>query len=149
MLEANLVVAASIARWAHDARYAVGLLANGSLPESDRPIAIAPGRGPDQLSRILEALGGIAPVTTTTLAEQLERESHGLPFGTTFAVVTALMPEELAAVIRRLHASGHHATVLSLVDDDWSDMLGDVPVQRIDKTAFTFDCTGRGPRSLA
>jgi uncharacterized protein (DUF58 family) len=137
VLEANLVVAASIARWAFDVRYAVGLLANGSLPESDRPIVIAPGRAPDQLTRILEALGGIAPVTTATLADQLERESHALPFGTTFAVVSALMPEPLAAVIRRLYASGHHATVLSLVDDDWSDVLGDVPVQRIDESAFT------------
>jgi uncharacterized protein (DUF58 family) len=138
VLEANLVVAASIARWAHEARYAVGLLSNGVLPESDRPIEIAPGRRRDQLPRILEALGGLSPITMASLADQLERESHSLPFGSTFVVVTALMPEPLAAVLQRLHRSGHHATVLTPVDDDWSDFLGDVPVQRIDSGAFAF-----------
>lgn len=136
LLEANIVVAASLARWAHDERYAVGLLANGSLPESDRPINIAPGRAPDQLVRILEALGGIGPMTMTSLAGLLEEEGHRLPFGVTIAAVSAQMPEPLAAALRRLHESGHHVTVLTIVNDDWSSIMGDVPVQRIDRRAF-------------
>ncbi|MEX0786448.1 MAG: DUF58 domain-containing protein [Dehalococcoidia bacterium] len=134
-LEAAIVVAASLARWATDERYAVGLIANASLSESDRPIAIAPGRAPDQLSRILEALGGVQPMTVVTLAEQLERHSHALPLGSTLAVVTSLMPEPLAAVLRRLRASRQQLVVLAMVDDDWSPLLGDVPVQRVDRLA--------------
>jgi uncharacterized protein (DUF58 family) len=136
LLEAGIVVAASVARWAHEARYAVGLLSNGSLPESDRPISIAPGRAPDQLSRILEALGGIGPMTMTSLAALIERESHRLPLGATLAVVTAIMPEPLAAVLRRLHRSGHQVAVLAMVDDDWPELLGEVLVRRVGGLAF-------------
>lgn len=141
LLEAAIVVAASVARWAYEARYAVGLLANGSLPESDRPIAIAPGRAPDQLPRVLEALGGIGPLTVTSLAALLERESHHLPLGATLAVVTALMLEPLAAVLRRLHESGQQVVVLALADDDWSELLGEVPVQRVNRLAFAVEET--------
>jgi uncharacterized protein (DUF58 family) len=136
LLEASIVVAASIARWAYEARYAVGLLASGSLSESDRPVSIAPGRAPDQLARILEALGGISPMTLSSLATLLERESHTLPLGATLAVVTALMPAQLAAALRRLRDSGHQMAVLAMADDDWSELLGDVPVQRVNRLAF-------------
>ncbi len=131
LLESSIVVAASVARWAYDNRQAVGVLANGGLPESDRPISISPGRAPDQLSRLLEALGGIGPMTVEPLADLLERESHRLPLGSTLAVVTSLVTEPLAAVLRRLHEEGQQVSVLSMVDEDWSDSLGDVPVQRI------------------
>ncbi len=136
MLEANIVVAASVARWAHEDRQAVGLVANGSLPDSDRPISIAPGRSPDQLPRILEALGGIRPMTLEPLSDLIERESHRLPLGSTLAVVTALMTEPLAAVLRRLHDERQRVQVLSMVDDDWSGLLGDLPVQRVKHEAL-------------
>jgi uncharacterized protein (DUF58 family) len=145
LLEANVVVAASIARWAYEARYAAGLLANGSLPGSDQPISIAPGRAPDQLARILEALGGIGPMTVTSLAAQLERQSHRLPLGATVAVVTALMPERLAAILRGLHESGQLVVVLQMADDDWSELMGTVPVQRVDRPAFAVR-EAAGPR---
>jgi uncharacterized protein (DUF58 family) len=139
LLEASIVVGASVARWAYEARYGVGLLANGSLPESDQHINIAPGRAPDQLNRILEALGGIGPMTTSSLATLLERRSHQLPLGVTLAVVTALMPDPLAAVLRRLHGSGQQVSVLAMADDDWSRPLGAVPVQRVDMSAFAVE----------
>lgn len=149
LLEAGIVVAASIARWAYEARYAVGLLASGNLPGSDRPISIAPGRAPDQLARILEALGGIGPMTVTSLGALLERESHRIPLGATLAVVTSLMPEPLAAVLRRLHDSGQQVAVLSMVDDDWTDLLGTVPVQRAGGLAFAARETPAGQSSHA
>ena len=136
LLETSIVVAASVARWAYEARYAVGLLANGSLHGSDQSISIAPGRAPDQLARILEALGGIGPMTVTSLAAQLEGQSHRLPLGATVAVVTALMPDRLAAVLRRLHESGQPVTVLAMTDDDWSELIGTVPVQQVNRLAF-------------
>lgn len=139
LLEASIVVSASVARWGYEARYGVGLLANGSLPESDQHIDIAPGRAPDQLSRILEALAGIGPMTMGPLAPLLERRSHQLPLGVTLAVVTALMPDPLAAVLRRLHDSGQQVSVLAMADDDWSQPLGGVPVQRVDRSAFALE----------
>ena len=131
LLEASIVVAASVCRWAYEERYAVGLLANGSVPDSDQPLKIPPGRAPDQLARILEALAGLGPMTVTSLAALLERESHSLPLGSTLAVVTALMPQPLAAVLRRIHACGHAVTVLALADGDWSELLAAVPCRRL------------------
>jgi hypothetical protein len=107
------------------------LLANGSLPGSARPIAIAPGRAPEQLLRILEALGGIGPMTMASLADLLELEGRGLPLGATLAVVTALMPERLAAALRRFHDAGQHVVVLATVDDDWSELLGGMALRRV------------------
>ena len=141
LLEASIVVTASIARWAYDNRQAVGVLANGSLPDSDRPISISPSRAPDQLPRLLEALGGIMPMTVEPLADLLERESHRLPLGSTLAVVTTLLTEPLAAVLRRLREEGQQVSVLSMVDDDWSDILGGVPVQRIRYDASQAEAT--------
>ncbi|MFV2064920.1 MAG: DUF58 domain-containing protein, partial [Chloroflexota bacterium] len=137
VLEASITVAASVARWAYDERYSVGLLANGSLPESDQAIDIAAGRAPDQLGHILEALGGIGPMTMTSLADLLEHESHSLPFGATIALVTTLMPDSLAAVIRRLHNSERRVVVLSLGDDAWPDQVGSALVRQIDWRSLT------------
>lgn len=136
VFENTISAAASVARWAYEDRQAVGLVANGSLPEADRPIVIPPGRSPEQLSRVLEALGGIAPMTLQSLGELLDRESHRLPLGSTLAVVTALMTEELAASLRRLRDEGQQVNVLSMVDQNWSDLLGRVPVQRLRHPAF-------------
>ena len=49
-LERTVSMAASLAVWGTERRYAVGLLANGSLPNSDRPIRLAPSRSRSQLS---------------------------------------------------------------------------------------------------
>lgn len=135
LLEGSIVVAASIARWSAEQRYAIGLLANGSPAGSDRPITIAPGRGREQLPRVLEALAGIGPMTVASLAEMLDGQRHSLPFGTTLAVITALMPEELAAVLHRMHASGEQVVVLSMAGDGWPELLGDVPVQDVSHIA--------------
>lgn len=139
LLEAGIVVTASVAKWAHEDRQAVGLIANGSLPNSDRPIVISPGRSPDQLPRLLEALGGIRPMTVEPLADLIEHESHRLPLGSTLAVVAALVTEPLAAALRRLHDRGQRVSVLSIVDEDWSDLLGDVPVQLIRREALELE----------
>jgi uncharacterized protein (DUF58 family) len=130
-LEANIVVAASIARWAFESGYAVGLVANGSQRESTLPMRIAPGRAPEQLLHILEALGGIAPMTMVSLAELLERAGEKLPQGATLVLITSQMPETFALTLHRRHASGQLVVVLSTVDDDWSALLGDVPVRRV------------------
>ncbi|MEX1255108.1 MAG: DUF58 domain-containing protein [Dehalococcoidia bacterium] len=136
-LEANIVVAASIARWAFESGYAVGLLANGSLRESLLPMSVAPGRAPAQLLHILESLGGIEPMTMVSLAELLERAGERLPQGATLAVVTAQMPEALATALRRRHDAGQQVVVLQAVDEDWSELLGEIAVRRLTLDAAT------------
>lgn len=128
LLEQSIVVAASLAREAYDRRYAVGLLANSSAPDTDQTVRIAPGRRPEQLVRVLEALAVVTPFVLEPLAALLDREEHRLAAGTTIAVVAPTMPEELAATLLRLRRRGHAVTVLSTSGETWPDLLGDLTV---------------------
>lgn len=115
-LELTIGVAASVAHWAAGARFAVGLLANGSYPRSDRPMRLPPSRAPGQLQRVLEALAVIQPLTMSTLAGTLQRERHQLPAGSTIACVASLVPLELADTLGRLREEGHRVALLATSD---------------------------------
>ncbi len=112
-LERIVSVSASLAAWAAGTRHAVGLLANGAFPDADRPIRLPPSRSRDQLTRILEALAVIQPLTLGDLASAIRRESGKLPAGSTLVVVASLMPESLAGVLARLRDEGHHVFVIA------------------------------------
>lgn len=131
LLERSISVAASIARDAYDARYAVGLLANSSFPEADHAIRIAPGRRPEQFIRLLEALADVTSFVLGPLSAMLDREEHRMAAGTTIAVVTAIMPADLAAAILRLHRRGHQVVVLTTGEKDWAELLPGVPVRDV------------------
>lgn len=115
-LERIVSVSASLCVWAAGARYAVGLLANGAFPEADRPMRLPPSRSRDQVSRLLEALAVIQPLTMGDLAGAIHRESGKLPQGSTLVVVASLMPPPLAGVLARLHDEGHNVFVIATSD---------------------------------
>lgn len=121
-LEQVISVAASLAQWAIEHKYAVGLIANGALAHSDQPFRILPGRSPAQLMRLLEALAGVSPFVTSTLESLLLRESPRLPWGATFVVISAVVTPELLAALRRLHQAGRRLVLVSLADE---------PVERV------------------
>jgi hypothetical protein len=133
LLERAITVAASIARDAYDRRYAVGLLANATVPDADRSIRIPPGRRPEQFIRMLEALALVTPFVLEPLAAQLDREEHRLTAGTTVVVITALMPAGLAASLQRLRRRAHPVAVLSTSGETWPELLGDVVVRDVSR----------------
>jgi len=102
--------------WAAGQRYSVGLMANGSFPNADRPIRLAPSRSRDQLTRVLEALAVIQPLTLGDLAGTLHREGNRIPAGSTIVCVAALVPESLAGVLLRLQDEGHRVFVVATTD---------------------------------
>jgi uncharacterized protein (DUF58 family) len=131
LLERSITVAASLARDAYDRRYSVGLLANSTVPDADRSIRIAPGRRPEQFIRMLEALAVITPFVLEPLAAMLDREEHALSIGTTVAIVSGIMPPELAATALRLRRRGHQVVVLSTSGETWAELLGGIPVRDV------------------
>jgi uncharacterized protein (DUF58 family) len=132
VLERVISVAASIARDAYERRYSVGLIANGTFPEADRSIRIAPGRRPEQFIRILEALAVITPYVLEPLAAMLDREEHKLVLGTTIAVITGVMTVDLDATLSRLARRGHRVVVLSAWGQTGGDMLApSVPIHDV------------------
>lgn len=112
-LERVVSTAASIATWAGGHKVAIGLLANGAFPDADRPIRLPPSRSRDQLTRVLEALAVIQPLTLGDLAGAIEKERGKLPAGSTIVVVASLIPEPLTASIARLADAGHHVALVA------------------------------------
>lgn len=132
LLERGVSVAASIATWGIEQGSAVGLIANGSFPDADRPLRIGSGRRPEQLGTLLETLAMISPYTTSLLSQELESREHGLPAGTTIVVVAALMPRTLAATVQRLRREGHMVHVVKISAAPWEEPLDGVPMSDIE-----------------
>ncbi len=128
-LERTISIAASLAVWGAGRRFAVGLLANGSLPNSDRPIRLAPSRANTQLPRILETLAVVQPLTMGDLAGHLRRETSRIPIGSTLVLAASLIPDELAGAMQRLQADGHQVAVLVTSDRVDLERLAGLPVQ--------------------
>ncbi len=114
LLESAITVAASLASEALEQRYAVGLYANCSLPESDQTIKVPPGRSPGQLTAILESLAKASGFAITPLENLLDSEAARLPWGATLVIVTALVSEGLLSALLRLRQAGHSLTVVAI-----------------------------------
>jgi len=118
--ERAISVAASIAYHATRHRYAVGLIANGSVPRSDQSIKVLPGRDPDQLTRILEALAAVTSFVPVTIEKLVLAESPHLPWGATLVVVSAIVTEEILVSLVRLHDAGRRVVLVSM-DTSYQD----------------------------
>jgi uncharacterized protein (DUF58 family) len=144
LLERAISVAASIASYATQKRFQVGLVANGCWPESDQPLKVLPSRSPDQLTRILEALAAVSTLPTSAIEELLSRESTRLPWGATLTVVTAVVTDELWAVVTRLQQAGRRMALVHLDAQPLPFEMGRVVVHRVVDlgTAFGLETEG-------
>lgn len=131
LLEKGISVAASVASNVIALRYQVGLLANGCWPQSDQPLKVLPSRSPDQLTRVLEALAAVSCVPTIAIELLLNKESAHLPWGATLAVITAVVSEELLAVVARLKASGRRLVLICLTDDPLPFPMPGILMERV------------------
>jgi uncharacterized protein (DUF58 family) len=131
LLERGVAVAASLARAAADEGSAVGLVANGSFQDADRPIRIGASSHPLQLNRIFEALAMITSFTTSRMSRELEDQQHALPVGATLVVVAAVMTDDLAASLLRLRGEGHLVHVVKTSRTPWRAELGPIRVSEV------------------
>ena len=130
-LERSISLAGSVARWAHDHRYAVGLIANSSYPGADRAMSIPSGRDPEQLTRILEALAMISPLTIAALEDVLEEAARRLPLGATIVVVAAFCSDRLAGTIHRLRDKGYPLAIMWAADEPPPPSLAGLDVHQL------------------
>ncbi len=118
LLERVVGLAASLAAFAVEHKYAVGLIANGTWPQSDQRLKILPSRDPNHLRHILEALAAIS-FSTLPIEDLLRRESTGLPWGATLVMLTGVVTEEILAEMVHLRRAGRRLALVSL-DETWS-----------------------------
>ncbi|ACZ39552.1 DUF58 domain-containing protein [Sphaerobacter thermophilus] len=112
--ESAIVAAASIAAHGLEQRYLVGMYANGVLAGSDQALRIPAGRGPDQLTAILEGLAKLTPLAATNFPRLLRQEARRFPWGSTVVVVAALMTTALANELAALLAAGHRVVLVGI-----------------------------------
>ncbi|MBI4236653.1 MAG: DUF58 domain-containing protein [Chloroflexi bacterium] len=112
LLERGVTAAASIARWALDQRYSVGLLTNSISPLTEQAIRILPSRNPRQLTAVLEALAVVGPLYHDSMAEFLVREARRLPAGISLVLVTASLPSSLADALQEVQHEGYQPCVV-------------------------------------
>ncbi len=119
LLERTISFAASLANFATERKYAVGLIANGTWPESDQRLKILPSRDPNHLRHVLEALAAVTPFITTPIETLLRQESAGLAWGATLVMITSIVTEEILAEMLRLRRVGRRLALVSL-DESWT-----------------------------
>ena len=130
-LERVVTVAASVASYAAENRYSLGLFSDGTPILADRPMKIPPNGSPEQLSVILEALATIRPLAAGPMAAQLAEHAQRFPMGATLAVVTAFMPSELMEIIIDLNTRAYRMVVLYVGDGQCPEFPGDILVHEL------------------
>ncbi|GAB4400289.1 MAG: DUF58 domain-containing protein [Anaerolineales bacterium] len=131
LLERVVSVAASIASFAVEQKYLVGLLANGSLPRSDQPLKVLPSRSPDHLMHMLEALAAVTAFSTARIERLLETESPKLPWGATLVVITGIVSEALLASLLELRAAGRKVALVAVDADVDTGLLEGIPAYTV------------------
>ncbi|MCH8206229.1 MAG: DUF58 domain-containing protein [Chloroflexi bacterium] len=138
-LERVITAAASVASYATERQYSLGLFSNGAAILSDRPMKVAPSRSPDQLTLILEALATIRPLPMGPMAPQLAEHARRIPMGATLVVVTALMTQELADTIATLKDRGYRMVVLNASDEEFTGLPEDLLVHDVGRYLETME----------
>lgn len=130
LLELNLMTAASVAAWANEEGYPVGLFANGYLPEGLHRVRFAPALGERHMMAMLEALAKVFSTPVMPLGDLMYLEGGGLPWGTTAIIITAVVDMALRVGITRLQDAGH-SVVLVLIGDRVEDPALGIPTHRV------------------
>lgn len=116
-LERAISVAASAANYGAEQKWAIGLYVNGAVPHSDQSIRVPPGRSPEQLSHVLEALAATREFATASIEKLMLRESPRLPWPATMLLVTAYLDDNIIATLARLKEAGRRVALISLADE--------------------------------
>jgi uncharacterized protein (DUF58 family) len=117
LLEHLIKVAATLINEGIREGYKVGLVANGCLAHADQPFRIQPGRSPQQLAVLLQALAGVTSVVTAPFERFLLREVPRVPYGATLVILTAVTTPELAQTLIQLKQHERQITLYSLAQE--------------------------------
>jgi uncharacterized repeat protein (TIGR01451 family) len=116
VLEQLISITASLANHAIERRYAVGVIANSSVPNSSHHIKVPPGRSPQQMTRILEALAAVTPIAPASIERLLIEECPKLSRGATLVLVTSVLYDALSSTLLHLTRAGRRIVLITLGD---------------------------------
>jgi uncharacterized protein (DUF58 family) len=117
MLEYAIQVSASIAYYAIQAGYSVGLISNGYLTRSDHPFFLSPSASPEQLVRILTYLAMVSSYTNVKFEQYLMQTTPKIPYGTSVVVVSGMTSDLLNETLMHLAAHRRNLSFYNLTDE--------------------------------
>ena len=112
--ERAVSVAASIATWAHDQDWAVGLSSNGNAPNLPQNLRVRTRRAPRQLMRVMESLAAITAYPILSFGLFLFNEQRYLPTTSTQIIVTPIVNAQIIDSVTRLSAAGKRIVVVAV-----------------------------------
>ena len=128
LLERVITASASLASYASERRYALGLFSNGSAMLADRPVRIQPSTRLEQLTLVLEALATIPPFVAWPMAKNLADHARRFTMGSTVVIVAALVTPELVEATQALKDRGHPLALIYVGDEPCAEMPDGVVV---------------------
>jgi uncharacterized protein (DUF58 family) len=131
LLEAAITVAASVANWAAEQGYQIGLSANARAYRSRAALRMLPSRDPRQLMHVLEALATVVPMATMGPDSLVELEAHDLAYGTTVVMVSATAAESLLRQLARVRRAGHRPALVLVGENLAPAQVDGIPVHRV------------------
>ena len=124
-LERTLVAAASIATYAVEREYVVGLYTNDMRVTERGKITVPPSRGREHLADLLGAMATVSELAAGPMAEQLAEHSKRFPFGSTVVLCASFIPQALSETISELKGRGHKIVVLYVGKEEQQARLPD------------------------
>lgn len=134
-LELAICTTASIASWALEQDYQVGLMTNGMHRGHLGRVAVDSSGAPGQLSRVLEALARLEPFATRPFVQVIAAGARRLAYGSTVVVVAAGLDPSVAAELLALRRRGHPVVVVLTEGRRVSGGLGGIVVRRVGPAA--------------
>jgi uncharacterized protein (DUF58 family) len=110
-MEAAIEVAASLALWAVERAFPVGLRSNGVVAGADRSPRIAPSAAPQHLTSILDMLARLAFSGQQSAESMLMDEATKIPPGGSILFVTPLVTAGIAEVLTSRRLRGRVAVL--------------------------------------
>lgn len=148
LLERAVAVAASVANHAAERKWTLGLLSNG-VPRSDQPIKVLPGRSPNQLTHVLEALAAVTSFATGSIETLLRAESPRIPLGATLVLVSAVINDEILATLLQLREAGRRVVLISLAEEPPPSDLPGIVVYHLPEETPAFQRRERQQSEMA
>ena len=119
------MAAASIATYAVEREYVVGLYTNDMRVTERGKITVPPSRGREHLADLLGAMATVSELAAGPMAEQLAEHSKRFPFGSTVVLCASFIPQALSETISELKGRGHKIVVLYVGKEEQQARLPD------------------------
>jgi uncharacterized protein (DUF58 family) len=124
LLETGTIAAASIADFALNKGFRVGIYVNHPYPDSAQIMHLQPSSHSEQLLRILEILAMVMPIESIPFEELIRQEAGKLPWVSTLVAITAIPTPELISTLKSFHRVGRPVTLV-LIGGDQPDFNSD------------------------